>query len=185
MHAMVLSRFGSPLELVHRPTPQPGVGQVRVQVLVCAVCRTDLHVVDGELPQSVLPIVPGHEIVGIVDSLGPGVDALHVGQHVGIAWLGHTCGHCQFCHSGHENLCDAPRFTGCQVDGGFASHTVAEAAFCLPLDDLLQHQDAAHIAPLLCAGLIGWRCLKAAGVDSRRLGLYGFGAAAHLVAQVA
>jgi propanol-preferring alcohol dehydrogenase len=185
MHAMVLSRYGAALELVQRPTPQPGAGEVRVRVLACAVCRTDLHVVDGELAQSVLPIVPGHEIVGIVDALGPGVDTLHVGQHVGIAWLGHTCGHCPFCNSGRENLCDAPRFTGCQVDGGFASHAIAQAAFCLPLDDLLQREDPAHIAPLLCAGLIGWRCLKAAGTGSQRLGLYGFGAAAHLVAQVA
>jgi propanol-preferring alcohol dehydrogenase len=184
MRAMVLSAYGKPLALTQRPMPEPGPGQLRVRVLACAVCRTDLHVVDGELPQSVLPVVPGHEIVGVVEALGAGVEAPGLGACVGIPWVGHTCGHCAFCASGRENLCDTPRFTGCQVDGGFASHAIAEAAFCLPLGALAERQDPAHIAPLLCAGLIGWRCLKAAG-PARRLGLYGFGAAAHLVAQVA
>jgi alcohol dehydrogenase, propanol-preferring len=186
MRAMVLNAWGTPLQLERRPLPEPQAGEVRVRVLACAVCRTDLHVVDGELAQAVLPIVPGHEIVGLVEATGSGVHSLHLGDKVGVAWLGHACGHCPYCHAGRENLCDAPRFTGCQVDGGFASHVIAEADFCHPLeasgDDA---QDPARQAPLLCAGLIGWRCLKAAGAGASRIGLYGFGAAAHLIAQVA
>jgi propanol-preferring alcohol dehydrogenase len=182
MQAMVLHAPHEPLRLEQRPEPVPGAGEVRVRVQACAVCRTDLHVVDGELPQARLPIVPGHEVVGIVEALGPGVRALQLGQRVGVPWLAHTCGHCDYCASGRENLCDTPQFTGCTRDGGFATHLVAEADFCLPLP---QHGDAAQIAPLLCAGLIGWRSLRAAGEDAVDLGLYGFGAAAHLIAQVA
>ena len=185
MRAMVLGAAWLPLELECRATPQPGPGELRLRVLACAVCRTDLHIVDGELPLPVLPIVPGHEIVGVVEALGAGVEGFAVGERVGVPWLGHSCGCCAFCMDAHENLCDAPRFTGYHRDGGFASHVIAEAAFCLPLT--LAEPDAARIAPLLCAGLIGWRSLKAAGelAHARRLGLYGFGAAAHLMTQVA
>jgi len=181
---MVLPAAGQALQLEQRPLPEPGAGEVRLRVLACAVCRTDLHVVDGDLPLHKLPIIPGHEIVGVVEALGAGAQQLlHIGDRVGVPWLGHTCGHCAFCAGGHENLCDTPRFTGYDRDGGFASHVIAEADFCLPLGTLTQ--DPAHIAPLMCAGLIGWRCLKAAGANAQRLGLYGFGAAAHLIAQVA
>jgi len=183
MRAMVLNTAMLPLELERRSIPHPGHGELRLRVLACAVCRTDLHIVDGELPLPVLPIVPGHEIVGVVEALGAGVEGHRAGDRVGVPWLGHSCGCCAFCIEGHENLCDAPRFTGYHRDGGFASHVIAEAAFCLPLT--LPETDAARIAPLLCAGLIGWRSLKAAGEGAHRLGLYGFGAAAHLVAQVA
>ncbi|MFO1270190.1 MAG: zinc-dependent alcohol dehydrogenase family protein [Rubrivivax sp.] len=181
MRAMVLVEPGRPLVMQERPPPEPPPGEVRIRVLACAVCRTDLHVVDGELPQARLPVVPGHEVVGIVEALGEGVTSLAMGQRVGVPWLGHTCGHCRYCGSGHENLCDTPRFTGCTRDGGFASHLLAEAAFCLPLPE----GDAVKQAPLLCAGLIGWRTLRMAGNDARVIGLYGFGAAAHLIAQVA
>ncbi|WP_418131909.1 zinc-dependent alcohol dehydrogenase family protein [Variovorax sp. 375MFSha3.1] len=183
MRAMVLNAALLPLELERRNIPQPGPGELRLRVLACAVCRTDLHVVDGELPLPVLPIVPGHQIVGVVEALGAGVEGHRVGDRVGVPWLGHSCGCCAFCTDGRENLCDAPRFTGYHRDGGFASHVIAEAAFCLPLST--PETDAARIAPLLCAGLIGWRSLKAAGDGARRLGIFGFGAAAHLVAQAA
>jgi alcohol dehydrogenase, propanol-preferring len=182
MRAMVLHAPGQALQLEERPDPQPGEGEVRLRVEACAVCRTDLHVVDGELPLPRLPIVPGHEIVGVVDALGPGVASLQAGDRVGVPWLAHTCGHCAYCRGERENLCDSPLFTGHGRDGGFATHVVAEAAFCLPL---ALPQDAVHIAPLLCAGLIGWRSLRMAGDGARKLGLYGFGAAAHLIAQVA
>ncbi len=182
MRAMVLSAPGEALRLEERPDPQPAAGEVRLRVLACAVCRTDLHVVDGDLPLPRLPIVPGHEIVGIVDRLGEGVGSLRLGQRVGVPWLAHTCGQCSYCRLGRENLCDTPLFTGHGRDGGFATHVVAEAAFCLPLD---LPGDPVQLAPLLCAGLIGWRALRMAGDDSTTLGLYGFGAAAHLVAQVA
>ena len=183
MLAMVLHAARQPLRMEQRPLPQPGPGELRLRVLACAVCRTDLHVVDGDLPLRTLPIVPGHEIVGEVEAIGARVAGWRIGDHAGVPWLGHTCGHCSFCASGHENLCDAPRFTGYDRDGGFATHVVAEAAFCLPLGAIPQPPE--RIAPLMCAGLIGWRSLKAAGADARRLGLYGFGAAAHLIAQVA
>ncbi|MBU2407855.1 MAG: alcohol dehydrogenase catalytic domain-containing protein, partial [Gammaproteobacteria bacterium] len=183
MRAMVLPGAGQPLEWQERPRPSPAAGEVRLRVLACAVCRTDLHIVDGDLLLPLQPIVPGHEIVGTVEAVGAGVENHRVGDRVGVPWLGHTCGHCAYCGSGSENLCDTPRFTGFHRDGGFASHVIAEADFCLPLDGL--GQDPAHLAPLMCAGLIGWRSLKAAGHDARRLGLYGFGAAAHLIAQVA
>jgi propanol-preferring alcohol dehydrogenase len=182
MRAMVLHHPGEPLRLEERPDPDPAAGELLVRVEACAVCRTDLHVVDGELPQARLPIVPGHEIVGRVLRLGAGVRDWRIGQRVGIPWLGHTCGHCSYCMAQRENLCDAPVFTGYGRDGGFATHVTADADFCLPLD---LPQDAVHAAPLLCAGLIGWRALRAAGSQAMRIGIYGFGAAAHLVAQVA
>lgn len=183
MRAMVLDSPGRPLRLEQRTDPQPGPGEVRVRVEACAVCRTDLHIVDGELPLPRLPLVPGHEVVGIVDAVGAGVPAeLHPGRRVGVPWLGHTCGHCAYCAAGRENLCDTPVFTGHGRDGGFATHCVADAAFCFPLD---VPGDAVHLAPLMCAGLIGWRSLKMAGDEARVLGLYGFGAAAHLIAQIA
>lgn len=190
MRAMVLRQPGSALQLEQRAVPAPGAGQLRVRILACAVCRTDLHVVDGELPDPTLPIVPGHEIVGVIDAIGEGAATAaaaagdrvwHIGQRVGIPWLGYACGRCEYCRRGQENLCDFARFTGYQLDGGYADYTLADARFCLPLPAAL---DDEHTAPLLCAGLIGYRCLVKAG-DARRLGLYGFGAAAHLIAQVA
>jgi alcohol dehydrogenase, propanol-preferring len=177
---MVLHRQREPLEPAEVPVPEPGPGQVLLRVRVCGVCRTDLHIVDGELPDIRLPIVPGHEIVGIVEALGPGVTPLALGRRVGIPWLGHTCGICPYCAAHQENLCDRPIFTGHGRDGGFATHVVADAAYAFPLDDF---DDPVAAAPLLCAGLIGWRSLKLAG-EGRRIGLYGFGAAAHIIAQV-
>ena len=164
MRAMVLQRPGEPLRLEHRPVPDPGPGEVRLRVLACAVCRTDLHVVDGELPLPRLPLVPGHEIVGLVERTGAHVDGLRIGQRVGVPWLGHACGRCRFCLGARENLCDEPLFTGHNRDGGYASHVIAEAAFCLPLDDL--PLDDVQAAPLLCAGLIGWRTLRLAGDEA-------------------
>lgn len=181
MHAMVLRQLNGPLEWSELADRAPGPGQIRVRVAACGVCRTDLHVVDGELPDPKLPIIPGHEIVGRIDAVGPGVDALSVEQRVGIPWLGHTCGVCRYCIGGKENLCDAPLFTGYTRDGGFATATIADARYAFPLGEA--GEDAA-LAPLLCAGLIGWRSLLMAG-DGKRLGLYGFGAAAHIVAQAA
>jgi propanol-preferring alcohol dehydrogenase len=177
---MALHARGGPLVLEKRPDPVPGAGEIRVRVEACAVCRTDLHVIDGELPHIHYPIVPGHEIVGIVESLGAGPGALMIGQRVGIPWLGKTCGHCEYCMSNRENLCDTPTFTGYDRDGGFATHVVADAAFAIPMDAF---PDPIAAAPLLCAGLIGWRSLAAAG-DAKTIGLYGFGAAAHVIAQV-
>jgi len=180
MLAMVLNGPRRPLEPEQREIPRPGPGQVLLKVRACAVCRTDLHVVDDELPGIRHPIVPGHEIVGEVVARGDGV-SLRQGARLGVPWLGATCGACDYCRSGRENLCDEARFTGCQIDGGYAEYAVADARFCLRLPDAL---DDAHAAPLLCAGLIGYRSLRMAG-DARRIGLYGFGAAAHIVAQVA
>lgn len=180
MKAMILERPGARLVLRERPDVTPGMGEIRVRIEACAVCRTDLHVVDGDLPDPVLPLVPGHEIVGIVDALGDGVDLLKIGQRVGIPWLGQTCGHCDYCADGHENLCDAPVFTGYTRDGGFATHVVANADFALLLEGF---DNPVHAAPLMCAGLIGWRSLKMAG-DGKRIGLYGFGAAAHILIQM-
>src|SRR6201997_1181693 len=157
MQAMVLERLGEPLKLVERPDPKPADGEVRVQVAACGVCRTDLHVVDGELPNPRLPIIPGHEIVGRIDAVGAKVDGLARGMRVGIPWLGRTCGHCPYCRSGRENLCNDPLFTGYTRDGGFATHVVADAQFVFPLPD---GRDDVAAAPLLCAGLIGWRSLK-------------------------
>ena len=181
MRAMILERPRSRLVLREVGTPIPAPGQVRVRVGACAVCRTDLHVVDGDLTEPALPLVPGHEIVGTVDALGAGVTGFVSGQRVGIPWLGWTCGTCEFCATGRENLCGRARFTGYTIDGGYAEHAVADARFCFPLPGAM---DDAAAAPLLCAGLIGYRTLVKAG-DARALGIYGFGAAAHLVAQVA
>ena len=180
MRAMLLDRPGSALRLVELPVPQPDRGAVLIEVEACGVCRTDLHLVDGELPCSRLPVIPGHEIVGRVVALGHDVSGLHLGQRVGVPWLGWTCGACSFCTSGRENLCDGARFTGYQIHGGYAEYTVADARYCFAVPD---GGDAATLAPLLCAGLIGYRALRLAGAG-RRIGLYGFGAAAHIVAQV-
>nr|WP_018266563.1 zinc-dependent alcohol dehydrogenase family protein [Methylosinus sp. LW4] len=181
MTAMVLRRPGTPLAVERRPLPRPGSGELLLAVEACGVCRTDLHVVDGELEHPRLPIVPGHEIVGRVAAIGAGVTGFSVGERVGVPWLGHTCGCCPYCSSGRENLCDDPLFTGYTRDGGYATHTVADASYCFPLPS---DGDAAALAPLLCAGLIGWRALKMAG-EARDIGIYGFGAAAHIIAQVA
>jgi propanol-preferring alcohol dehydrogenase len=181
MHAMVLNALHAPLEWTELPDRTPGPGEIRVKVAACGVCRTDLHVVDGELPHPQVPIIPGHEIVGRIDAIGTDVEGLHLGQRVGIPWLGHTCGVCPYCITQHENLCDHPLFTGYTRDGGFATATVADARFAFPLGET---GTDVEVAPLLCAGLIGWRSLVIAG-DGRKVGLYGFGAAAHILAQVA
>jgi alcohol dehydrogenase, propanol-preferring len=181
MHAMVLKAPGIPLEWTELPDRQPGPGEIRVKVAACGVCRTDLHVLDGELPDPCMPIIPGHEIVARIDAIGSHVEGLHVGQRVGLPWLGHTCGVCPYCTGGRENLCDHPLFHGYTRDGGFATATISDARFAFPLGEV---GDDVALAPLLCAGLIGWRSLIIAG-DGRTLGLYGFGAAAHILAQVA
>jgi len=181
MHAMVLNKIGTPLEWTELPDRQPGPGQIRVAVAACGVCRTDLHVVDGELAQPQVPIIPGHEIVGRIDAIGAGVQGLKIGERVGIPWLGHTCGVCPYCRMQRENLCDRPAFTGYTRDGGYATATVADARFAFPLGEAGSDES---LAPLLCAGLIGWRALGIAGA-AKSLGLYGFGAAAHILAQVA
>lgn len=181
MHAMVLPARGARLTSLERPDPTPGPGQVRVKVSACGVCRTDLHVVDGELPDIPYPIIPGHEVVGRIDALGAGVSDLAIGMRVGVPWLGFTCGECLYCRADKENLCDRPQFTGYTRDGGFASHLVADARYCFPLGE---DGDDAALAPLLCAGLIGWRSLVMAG-EGNAIGIYGFGAAGHIVAQVA
>jgi len=178
---MMLKALRQPLECVELAEREPGPGQIRVKIGACGVCRTDLHVVDGELPDPRVPIIPGHEIVGRVDALGEGVQGLQIGERVGVPWLGHTCGVCAYCRAGRENLCDHPLFTGYTRDGGFATATIVDAAFAFPLGEA---GSDVSLAPLLCAGLIGWRSLKIAG-KGEKLGLYGFGAAAHIVAQVA
>jgi propanol-preferring alcohol dehydrogenase len=180
MHAMVLKKVGAPLEWTELPDRQPGPGEIRVKVAACGVCRTDLHVVDGELPQPKVPIIPGHEVVGRVQALGSGVVGLAIGERVGLPWLAHTCGECAYCVGHRENLCDHAAFTGYTRDGGFATAVIADARFAFPLGEA---GGDVELAPLLCAGLIGWRSLMIAG-DGRNLGLYGFGAAAHIVAQV-
>lgn len=177
---MRLHQHGQPLVAELREPPRPAAGQVLLRVRACGVCRTDLHVVDGELPPAPLPIIPGHEIVGEVLESGAGVEYV-AGQRLGVPWLGWTCGECWFCSSGQENLCDRARFTGYQLDGGYARHVVADARYCFELPAAMSD---AHAAPLLCAGLIGYRSWRMAG-EARRLGLYGFGAAAHLVVQLA
>ena len=181
MQAMVLNRLRTPLEWTVVPDRLPGPGQIRIEVAACGVCRTDLHVVDGELPDPVVPIIPGHEIVGRIDAIGPDVEGLTMGERVGVPWLGHTCGVCPYCRMQRENLCDHPVFTGYTRDGGFATATIADARFAFPLGEV---GSDVSLAPLLCAGLIGWRSLTIAG-DGKSLGLYGFGAAAHIIAQVA
>jgi len=181
MHAMVLKKIGTALEWTELADPQPGPGEIRVQVAACGVCRTDLHVVDGELPDPKVPIIPGHEIVGRIDLLGAGVKGLKMGERVGIPWLGHTCGVCPYCLEHRENLCDHPLFTGYTRNGGFATIVIADSRFAFPLGEV---GSDVSLAPLLCAGLIGWRSLVISG-EGKKLGLYGFGAAAHIVAQVA
>jgi len=180
MRAMQLDKPGSALRMVERPMPEPGPGQVRIAVSACGVCRTDLHVADGDIHGN-LPIVPGHEVVGCVEMVGRGVTGIAVGDRVGVPWLGHTCGQCLYCASHRENLCDSPAFTGFTRDGGFATHCIADAQYCFTIPDVF---DDLHAAPLLCAGLIGYRSYRIAG-DAPVLGLYGFGAAAHILAQLA
>ncbi|MFI5041634.1 MAG: zinc-dependent alcohol dehydrogenase family protein [Acidimicrobiales bacterium] len=181
MKAMVLHHQREPLRAEEVPAPEPGPGQVLLRVSACGLCRTDLHVVDGELTRPKLPLIPGHQVVGRVTALGKGVTDIEVGARVGVPWLGWTCGECRYCRDGRENLCDRARFTGYDIDGGFAEYAVAARSACL---DLPAGYPDLHAAPLLCAGLIGYRSLRLAG-DAARLGIYGFGAAAHIVAQVA
>jgi alcohol dehydrogenase, propanol-preferring len=181
VRAMVLRAAGQPLEPTELPAPEPGSRQVRIDVHACGICRTDIHIVDGELTESKLPLVPGHQIVGTIGALGESVTRFEVGQRVGVPWLGWTCGECRFCTSGRENLCVRARFTGYTIDGGYAEQAVADERFCFPIPDGYPDLQA---APLLCAGLIGYRALTIAG-DGARLGLYGFGAAAHIICQVA
>jgi propanol-preferring alcohol dehydrogenase len=181
MMAMVLTRPGRALERLEIARPEPGPGELLLKVSACAVCRTDLHVVDGELPDTRLPITPGHEIIGRVVACGPGAERFKPGDRVGVPWLGRTCGTCRYCLAGEENLCDQARFTGYQIDGGYAEYARADHRFCFAIPD--EYEDA-HAAPLLCAGLIGYRALRMAG-DGRLLGIYGFGAAAHIIVQVA
>jgi propanol-preferring alcohol dehydrogenase len=178
---MLFDAPGQPLRSVEMADPSPGQGQVRVKVGACGLCRTDLHVVDGELQHPKLPLIPGHQVVGEVVEVGAAVETIRAGDRVGVPWLGWTCGVCEFCTTGRENLCDKARFTGYDIDGGYAEYTVADSRFCFPIDRSFSDIEA---APLLCAGLIGYRSLRMAG-DGLRLGLYGLGASAHLVAQVA
>jgi alcohol dehydrogenase, propanol-preferring len=181
MRAQLLRKIGEPLAAAELPVPEPGSGQVRIKIGACAVCRTDLHVVDGELPEPKLPLVQGHEIIGTVAACGPGAERFAPGVRVGVPWLGWTCGVCEYCCGGQENLCDRARFTGYQIDGGYAEFAVADERFCFPIDARYSDVEA---APLMCAGLIGYRTLRMAG-PAPRLGVYGFGAAAHILAQVA
>ena len=181
MRAMVLERQGEPLRLVELPVPEPADGEVLIRVHACGLCRTDLHIVDGELTEPHLPLIPGHQIVGTVAAAGRRAERFSAGMRVGVPWLGSTCDECEYCRSGRENLCDRARFTGYQFNGGFAEYAVADHRFCFPIPEGYPDLQA---APLLCAGLIGYRSLVMAG-DARRLGIYGFGAAAHIVTQVA
>lgn len=181
MKAMLLDAAGRPLRLAEMPQPAPGEDQLLLKVSACGVCRTDLHIVDGELSHPALPLIPGHEIVGVVVEKGARVDRFSIGQRVGVPWLGHTCGHCRYCASERENLCDQALFTGYTLNGGYAEYTVADQRYCFALPPSYGDAEA---APLLCAGLIGYRALVAAG-EAERLGVYGFGAAAHIIAQVA
>ena len=184
MRAMVLQAPRTPLVMRERDNPAPAPDEILVEIAACGVCRTDLHVVDGELPDPKLPVVPGHEIVGRVFAVGSAAVGLAVGERIGVPWLGFTCGACPYCRAGQENLCDRPLFTGYTRDGGYATHTLADARYCFPLPERM---DDAEVAPLLCAGLIGWRSYRMAreAITLRRLGLYGFGAAAHILCQVA
>ncbi|MBE9193131.1 zinc-dependent alcohol dehydrogenase family protein [Gloeocapsopsis crepidinum LEGE 06123] len=181
MRAMILDTPGKPLRVANLPIPTPNPQQVLIRVRACGICRTDLHIVDGELTQPKLPLVPGHQIVGIIEEVGEQVQQFKVGDRVGVPWLGHTCHHCRYCLSGKENLCDYAQFTGYQIDGGYAEYTVAEESFCFPLPDDYPDLQA---APLLCAGLIGYRAYRMTG-DAQKLGFYGFGAAAHILIQLA
>ncbi|WP_228055250.1 zinc-dependent alcohol dehydrogenase family protein [Gloeocapsopsis crepidinum] len=178
---MILDTPGKPLRVANLPIPTPNPQQVLIRVRACGICRTDLHIVDGELTQPKLPLVPGHQIVGIIEEVGEQVQQFKVGDRVGVPWLGHTCHHCRYCLSGKENLCDYAQFTGYQIDGGYAEYTVAEESFCFPLPDDYPDLQA---APLLCAGLIGYRAYRMTG-DAQKLGFYGFGAAAHILIQLA
>ncbi len=179
---MVLEKQGEPLLLKEVAVPSPGSRQVLIKIEACGVCRTDLHIVDRELTEPKLPLIPGHEIVGIVVRTGEGVDRYKVGDRVGVPWLGYTCGECKFCRRGQENLCENARFTGYTIDGGYAEYTVADQQYCFPVSE---NYDAAEAAPLLCAGLIGYRTYRMTGEHVSNLGIYGFGAAAHIIAQVA
>ena len=182
MHAMVLQKPGTSLVYRKLPVPKPGPDQVLIKVRACGVCRTDLHVVDGELPDPKLPIIPGHEIVGSVVETGKKVDSFRIGDRIGVPWVGYTCGECLYCRTGRENLCDRPKFTGYTLDGGYAEYAVADRRYCFSLPE--SYSDTA-VAPLLCAGLIGYRSYRMAGEDAERLGIYGFGGAAHIIAQIA
>jgi propanol-preferring alcohol dehydrogenase len=182
MRAMVLESLRTPLVMRERKAASPRAGEILVEIAACGVCRTDLHVVDGELPHPKLPIIPGHEIVGRVAAVGDGVAGFAAGERVGVPWLGFTCGKCPYCREGRENLCDHPQFTGYTRDGGYASHVVADARYCFVLPDRM---DDGELAPLLCAGLIGWRSYRMAGEGAQAIGLYGFGAAAHILCQAA
>ncbi len=181
MKAMLLASPGSPLRLEEMPIPVPKAGEILLKVHACGVCRTDLHVIDGELENPLLPLIPGHEIVGVVEAMGTDAGCFSIGQRVGVPWLGKTCGHCRYCLSGRENLCDEALFTGYTLNGGYAEYAVADERYCFPIPDGYGDFEA---APLLCAGLIGYRALVSAG-EAERIGLYGFGAAAHIVAQIA
>src|SRR5512132_2602984 len=181
MLAMIVDSPGKPLRRAEVPTPHPGPGQLLIRVHACAVCRTDLHIVDGELTEPKLPLIPGHEVIGTVVELGKGCGHGSVGARVGVPWLGWTCGTCPYCRKGQENLCNHARFTGYTLDGGYAEYMVADERFCFPIVDSYSDAEA---APLLCAGLIGYRSLVKAG-SGKRIGIYGFGAAAHIVAQIA
>jgi propanol-preferring alcohol dehydrogenase len=182
MHAMVLDEVGRPLVMKEVPVPAPADHQVLVEIHACAVCRTDLHVVDGELPNPKLPLIPGHEIVGSVVEVGSLVTSFQKGDRVGVPWLGHTCGQCRFCREGKENLCDSPLFTGYTIDGGYAEYVVADYRYCFALPDLYEYTEA---APLMCAGLIGYRSYRMLAEQDKRIGIYGFGGAAHIITQVA
>ncbi len=182
MQAMVLQKPGGPLEPSEMPIPKPGPDQILIQVHACGVCRTDLHILDGELPNPKLPLIPGHEIVGRVVQMGERAQSFRIGDRVGVPWLGSTCGQCSFCQNGKENLCDKPGFTGYTLDGGYAEYAVADKRYCFHLPE--NYSDTAA-APLLCAGLIGYRSYRMAGENLKRLGIYGFGAAAHIIAQIA
>jgi alcohol dehydrogenase, propanol-preferring len=181
MRAMVLEKIKSPLQFKELPVPQPGPGQIQVQVLACGICRTDLHIIDGELEAPKLPLIPGHQIVGVVEKIGSDVSGFHIGDRVGIPWLGGSCQHCKFCLEGRENLCDNAVYTGYQVDGGYADFCVANANFCFHLPEAYSPIEA---APLLCAGLIGYRAYRMIG-NAKRVGFYGFGSAAHILIQIA
>jgi propanol-preferring alcohol dehydrogenase len=181
MRAMIFEKAGQPLRSAELPPPQPGAGQVLIRVRACAVCRTDLHIADGELKQPKLPVIPGHEVIGVVEKLGQGANRFKLRDRVGVPWLGWTCDACEFCLSGRENLCDQARFTGYTLDGGYAEYAVADQRFCFAIPESYSDTEA---APLMCAGLIGYRSLIKAGAG-KRLGIYGFGAAAHIIAQVA
>lgn len=182
MFAMVMEKSGQPLTYRQVPVPEPSENQVLIKVLACGICRTDLHILDGELDRPKLPLIPGHEILGTVIKTGGKVRELTPGQLVGVPWLGHTCGHCRFCKSGMENLCEAPSFTGYTIDGGYAEYTTADARFCFLLDDAYHRPGS---APLLCAGLIGFRSYRMIHASAKKIGFYGFGAAAHILIQIA